>query len=187
MWSTWHTSSSLCAALWLQSCRPVSDGLGREVLRGKRTFCTTQLDFLDLPPTHRIIPLWDVSPDVRAGVMQCHECRYHAQVAPALEPEPVLTSLSCATVYHHRCIFHCYQNSTFTIGFKIRRQARSWECPAEVNTQHALCQPPSPSHFTFAADGSPIIEPFEDVVRKVSSVRLGCCRCPMRSCSSFCH
>ncbi len=42
----------------------MEDGFGREVLRGRRTYCTTQLDFQDLPPTHRLIPMFDLTNNV---------------------------------------------------------------------------------------------------------------------------
>ncbi len=43
-----------------QECLPKKMGVGREVLRGRRTYCTVQVDFVDLPPNHRIMPLWEV-------------------------------------------------------------------------------------------------------------------------------
>ena len=47
--------------LWLQVCHPRHIALSREVLRGTRTFCTVQVDFVDLPPQHRVMPVWETT------------------------------------------------------------------------------------------------------------------------------
>ena len=52
-----------------QECLPKSMGLGRELLRGRRTTCSVPVDFLELPPNHRIIPVWIVHDDVSSDTL----------------------------------------------------------------------------------------------------------------------
>ena len=47
-------------------------GIGREVLRGRRTYCTVQVDFVDLPANHRLLPMWETTTAmvVRKGLLR---------------------------------------------------------------------------------------------------------------------
>lgn len=45
--------------------------LSRDFIRGKRMYCTLQLDYLELPPTRRLVPLWNYQ--VRCCLCCCQE------------------------------------------------------------------------------------------------------------------
>ncbi len=62
-----HPSATCGGCSFLQACLPRTIAMSREVLRGIRTFCTVQVDFVDLPPPHRIMPVWEAVPNVSAG------------------------------------------------------------------------------------------------------------------------
>ena len=55
-----------------QECLPKKMGIGREVLRGRRTYCTVQVDFVDLPANHRLLPVWETTTAmvVRKGLLR---------------------------------------------------------------------------------------------------------------------
>jgi hypothetical protein len=57
-----------------QDCLPKSMAVGREILRGRRTFCSVQVDFVDLPPNHRLLPIWEtrgaVSPPIPCPLLR---------------------------------------------------------------------------------------------------------------------